>query len=582
MSRSASTGAVERRLWKDNPGARRIVVASTVLSLAASLCWVAFALALSVVVARVFVDGGTLGSVDALLLAMLGLVVVRGGLLWGGEVVAQRAASGITTDLRGRLATALVALGPTAVRGERIGDLVYAAGEGVETLDPYVTRYVPARALAVLVPILVAAVVFVLDPWTVPILLIAGPVLVLLLGLIGRRVRDLAERRERELAWMNAHFLDVLRGLATLKMFGRSTEQAETIRAVSRRQGSSTMDVLRTAFQTTLVLEWGATAATALVAIETSVRLMAGGLAFERALAVLLLTPEFFLPLRRLSAEYHVGRSAAAAAERVYAVLDTPARIHVPAPGASRPLPARMDVRFDDVVVTYDDGSRTALAGCSLEIPQGRTIALVGPTGAGKTTVANVLLRFVDPDGGRVTVDGEPLSEIDPALWRTRVAWVPQQASLFHGTVAENLRLARAEASDDDLVAAATAANADGFLADLPDGYATPIGEGGVRLSGGERQRLALARAFLKDAPLLILDEPTSHLDRETASLVLEAVSRLTEGRTVLVIAHLPEPVADADVVVSLRRGRVVGDHPPEPSDAPNGRVAPVAFEGRP
>jgi ATP-binding cassette, subfamily C, bacterial CydD len=582
MRRSASAGAVERRLWKDHPGARHIVVASTVLSLAASLCWIAFALALSVVVARVFVDGGTLGSVGALLLAMLALVLVRGGLLWGGEVVAQRAASGIMTDLRGRLATALVALGPTFVRGERIGDLVYTAGEGVETLDPYVTRYVPARALAVLVPILVAAVVFVLDPWTVPILLIAGPVLVLLLGLIGRRVRDLAERRERELAWMNAHFLDVLRGLATLKMFGRSAEQAETIRAVSRRQGSSTMDVLRTAFQTTLVLEWGATAATALVAIETSVRLMAGGLAFERALAVLLLTPEFFLPLRRLSAEYHVGRSAAAAAEGVYAVVDAPARIHVPAPGSSRPLPARMDVRFDDVVVTYDDGSRTALAGCSLEIPQGRTIALVGPTGAGKTTVANVLLRFVDPDRGRVTVDGEPLSEIDPALWRTRVAWVPQQPSLFHGTVAENLRLARAEASDDDLVAAATAANADAFLAGLPDGYATPIGEGGVRLSGGERQRLAIARAFLKDAPLLILDEPTSHLDRESASLVLEAVSRLTEGRTVLVIAHLPEPVADADVVVSLRAGRVVGDHRPEPSDAPNGRVAPVAFEGRP
>ena len=341
--------------------------------------------------------------------------------------------------------------------------------------------------------------------------------LVLLLGLIGRRVRDLAERRERELAWMNAHFLDVLRGLPTLKMFGRSAEQAETIRAVSRRQGSSTMDVLRTAFQTTLVLEWGATAATALVAIETSVRLMAGGLAFERALAVLLLTPEFFLPLRRLSAEYHVGRSASAAAERVYAVLDAPVRIHVPAPGAGRPLPARMDVRFDDVVVTYDDGSRTALAGCSLEIPHGRTVALVGPTGAGKTTVANVLLRFVDPDRGRVTVGGEPLSELDPALWRTRVAWVPQHASLFHGSVADNLRLARPDASDDDLVVAASAANAHGFVTDLPDGYATPIGEGGARLSGGERQRIALARAFLKDAPLLILDEPTSHLDRESA-----------------------------------------------------------------
>jgi ATP-binding cassette, subfamily C, bacterial CydD len=509
---------------------------------------------------------------------MLALALVRGMLLWSSDVVAQRAAGGIETDLRDRLAAALVALGPTAVRGDRIGELVYTAGEGIDALDPYVTRYVPTRVLAVLVPVFVAGVVAVLDPWSVLILLIAGPFLVLLLGLIGRRVRDLTERRERELAWMNSHFLDVLRGLPTLKMFGRSAEQVETIRTVSRRQGSSTMDVLRTAFQTTLVLEWGATAATALVAIETSVRLMAGGLTFERALAVLLLTPEFFLPLRRLSAEYHVGRSAVTAAERVYAVLDTPVRIHVPAPGAARPLSARLDVRFDDVVVTYDDGSRTALAGCSLQIPQGRTVALVGPTGAGKTTVANVLLRFVDPQRGRVTVGGEPLTEIDPAIWRTQLAWVPQQASLFHGTVADNLRLARPDASDEDLVAAATAANAHGFVTALPDGYGTAIGEGGARLSGGERQRVALARAFLKDAPIVILDEPTSHLDRESETLVLEAASRLMRDRTVLVIAHRPEPVAGADVVLTLRAGRVVGD---EPSDAPNGRVAPIGSEGR-
>jgi ATP-binding cassette subfamily C protein CydD len=578
MRPSVSTGAVERRLWNDHPPARRTVAVAAGLSVAAAACWIAFALLLSVAVARVFVDGGTFASVDALLLAMLALAVVRGALLWSSDVVGQRAAGGIETDLRERLAGALVALGPTAVRGERIGDLVYTAGEGVDALDPYVTRYVPARVLAVLVPVLVAIVVAVLDPWSVLILLIAGPMLVLLLGLIGRRVRDLAERRERELAWMNAHFLDVLRGLPTLKMFGRSAEQAETIRAVSRRQGSSTMDVLRTAFQTTLVLEWGATAATALVAIETSVRLMAGGVTFERALAVLLLTPEFFLPLRRLSAEYHVGSSARAAAERVYAVLDIPVRIHVPAPGAARPLPARFDVRFDDVVVTYEDGSRTALAGCSLQIPQGRTVALVGPTGAGKTTVANVLLRFADPEQGRVTVGGVDLWDLDPAQWRTRVAWVPQQASLFHGTVADNLRLARPDASDDDLVAAATAANAHGFVTALPDGYATPVGEGGARLSGGERQRLALARAFLKDAPFVILDEPTSHLDRESERLVLEAASRLMRDRTVLVIAHRPEPVAGADVVVTLRAGRVVGDEPP---DAPNGRVFPIVSGGR-
>ena len=581
MRRSGSSGAVERRLWKDHPRARRTVAAAAALSAAAAACWIAFALLLAVAIARVFVDGGTLASVEALLLAMLALAFVRGALLWSSDVVGQRAAGGIQTDLRERLAAALVALGPTAVRGERIGELVYAAGEGVDALDPYVTRYVPARVLAVLVPVLVASVVAVLDPWSVLILLIAGPMLVLLLGLIGLRVRDLAERRERELAWMNAHFLDVLRGLPTLKMFGRSAEQAETIRAVSRRQGSSTMDVLRTAFQTTLVLEWGATAATALVAIETSVRLMAGGLTFERALAVLLLTPEFFLPLRRLSAEYHVGRSAAAAAERIYAVLDTPARIHVPAPGAGRPLPARLDVRFDDVVVTYDDGSRTALAGCSLQIPQGRTVALVGPTGAGKTTVANVLLRFVDPEHGRVTVGGEPLSEIDPALWRSRVAWVPQQASLFHGTRGRQpppgpaRRLGRRPRGRGDRrqrprlrdgparrvrdpdrrgrrPAERRGAPAPRARAGLPQGRAAPD-PGRADVASRSRERVARARGGLAaDAG------PDGARDRTPA--------RAGGGRGRR--RHPP-------------RGAGGRGPSPEPSDAPNGRVAPIAFEGR-
>jgi ATP-binding cassette, subfamily C, bacterial CydD len=523
-------------------------------------CWLALCVLLAQVVGGVFLGHQTLAAMEVPLLGMLGLVLVRGGLLWGGEVAAQRAADALKHGLRARIAARLVALGPAYTRGQRAGELVYVAGEAVEALDAYVTRYLPARALSVVVPLLVALLVLFLDPWALAILLFAWPVLLLLLALIGIRVRDLTERRERELAWMNAHFLDMLRGLPTLELFGRSGDAAATIQRVSTRHAAATMDVLRTAFQSSLVLEWGAVGATAMVAIETSVRVMSGGLPFDHALAALLLAPEFFLPLRKLSLEYHAGRAGAAAASRTHALLDLPE----PSRGAGgRRLPSRHDLRFEDVCVAYDRGARPALRGFSLEVADGQMVALVGATGAGKSTVAELLLRFVEPDGGGVEVGGTPLPELDPRMWRTRVAWVPQHPTLFHGTVAENIRLARPEASDHEVVAAAEAAQAHQFILDLPGGYGAGVGEGGARLSGGERQRLALARAFLKDAPLLILDEATSHLDEGSQSLVLDALDRLRRGRTVLLIAHRLEVAAAADLVAVMDAGRVVEVRPP-------------------
>jgi ATP-binding cassette, subfamily C, bacterial CydD len=551
----AADRELERRVWSDRRRARTILNVANALSFAGAACWVAFALLLADVVGRAFLQDARLGSLAVPIAAMLALVLARAGFLWGGEVVAQRAAEDVKTGLRERLGTKLAELGPTYTRGERTGELVHAAGEGVEALGPYVTRFRPARTLAAAVPVAIALVVFALDPWTVTILVVTGPVLVLLLDLIGRRVRDQTRRRERELAWMSAHFLDVLRGLPTLKLFGRSAEQAETLEDVGRRYGATTMDVLRTAFQTTLVLEWGATAATALVAIETSVRLMAGVLAFETALAVLLLTPEFFLPLRRLAADYHAGRAGAAAASRVSGILDEPVRISkVP---RRVPSPERFDIRFDDVHVSFDGGSRRALSACSFHVPEGSLVAVVGPTGAGKTTVANVLLRFVEPDRGSVLVGGTRLDEIDPQEWRERVALVPQHPYLFHGTIAENLRLARPSATDGELEVAATAAHAHAFIERLSDGYATQVGEGGARLSGGERQRLAIARAFLRDAPLVVLDEPLAQLDPEAETAVIDAIEALARSRTALVITHRPERFAGADVI-ALDGGRVV------------------------
>ncbi len=557
------------------------------------VCVVAQAYVLSDIVDRVFQKKQTLNDVTSLLAVLLALACIRAATIWSGDVLAQRSASHLKGSLREKLVQHLFILGPAYTQSERSGELVNAAVEGVEVLDEYITSYQPARLLAGLAPIFVLLVILLLDPPTTLILLFTGPILVLLLAFIGSRTQEITERRFLELSWMSAFFLDMLQGLATLKMFGRSREQIENIRDISQRYGDTTMEVLRLAFQTSLVLEWGGTVATALVAVEVSLRLMSGALPFNRALAVLIITPEFFLPLRQLAIQYHAGQAGKAAADRIFAILDTKASHTTTATfdsaaGAhsertlsdleqrekeskwksknapTAPLrmrlavPARSDIRFDDVSFAYDNGQRPALLGFSLHIPHGQTIALVGATGAGKTTAAQLLLRFIEPDRGLITVDGAPLSEIDPAAWRLHVAWVPQLPHLFHGTIADNLRLARPEASQAEIIAAAQAAHVHEFIQALPQGYDTPIGERGARLSGGQQQRIAIARAFLKDAPFLILDEATSHLDSQSEAAIQDALARLMRGRTVLIIAHRLKLVYSAYQVAVLDQGRVI------------------------
>jgi ATP-binding cassette, subfamily C, bacterial CydD len=517
------------------------------------LAWFTAIVVLSGVIDDVFLRGADAADVQPRVVLLLGLIAIRAALVGAGERAGEAAGASLVRSLRGHLTAALFRLGPVAVRGERSGDLVRLAGDGVESVGPWLSRFRSARILAVVVPTIVVLAVLALDPWSVLILVVTGPVLVLLLSLIGRRVRDATARREDELAWTSAHFLDVLRGLPTLKMFGRADEHATVIEAVGRRNAETTMDVLRTAFQTTLVLEWGATAATALVAIEVSVRLMGGEVAFAPALAVLLLTPEFFAPLRRLSAEYHTGPAGVAAAARIFEVIDRPAPA---ATAAAMQAPEQGPIRFDDVAVAYDGDTRPALRGLTLELPAVGSVALVGPTGAGKSTVADVLLRYVEPDAGVVTTGGIDLRTTEPVAWRSTIAWVGQRPSLFAGTIADNLLLGRTDASEADLWDALAAAASDGFVRGLPRGLETPVGEGGIRLSGGERQRLALARAFLRDAPLLILDEATSHLDGETQERVLTTVRELARDRAVLLIAHRPEVARIADVVVAMEAGR--------------------------
>lgn len=530
----------------------------------AAAAYILLAFFLSDVISRVFLEKETLAEVSNSLYFMLLLLVVRGGLLWSLELFGQRSATIVKGSLREQLSKKLLSLGPHYTRAERTGELTSTIVEGVESLDSFLTQYLTSKALAVLVPIVVFLVVLLLDPWTTLIFLVAGPMMLLILALIGRRAKAITERRFLEMSWMSAFFLDILQGLTTLKMFGREKEQARNIRQISEEYGSTTMEILRTAFQSSLVMEWAATAATAMAALTVSLRLVSGTLPFTIALTVLILTPEFFLPMRQYALRFHAGTAGKAAADRIYAILDTPRmRADINKSRNESSLPKSLDIVFERVTFSYKDGEGPALREFSLEIPYGSSLLVVGPTGAGKTTISQLLLRFSEPARGRITVGGVPQHAIDMDIWRRQIAYVPQLPHIFHGTIADNVRLARQRATLEEIVSASVAAHADDFIRALPLGYETPVGERGARLSGGQQQRIALARAILKDAPILILDEPTTHLDRQSARIVTQTLKRLMVDRTVIVIAHHLETAIEFDQIVVLDNGRVVekGDH---------------------
>jgi ATP-binding cassette subfamily C protein CydD len=392
-------------------------------------------------------------------------------------------------------------------------------------------------------------------------MLLTAPMIPLFMILIGKGAERRNQRQWRQLALMSAHFLDVIQGLTTLRLFNASRREAQMIARISDDYRQGTMSVLRIAFLSSFVLEFFSTVSIAIVAVLVGFRLYWGDMTFLHGLFVLLLAPEFYLPLRNMGTQYHARMEAIGAAERMVDILNTPVTHSAGRQTTVADL-RRTELRFDSVGFRYPDG-RQGVSGLDLVIRPGETLALVGASGAGKTTLINLLMGFLQAQDGSLLVGETPLQALDAEAWRRQLAWLPQRPQLFPGTVSDNIRLGVPDADLPAVRRAAALAQADAFIEALPQGWNTPVGEGGQGLSGGQVQRIALARAFLRDAPLVVLDEPTANLDMDSETRVQTALRTLAAGRTLVVIAHRLRTVRDADRIVVLDNGRVAhtGSH---------------------
>jgi ATP-binding cassette subfamily C protein CydD len=550
-------------LKAQKPFAARYLTFSIALSATNGLLIIAQAWLFAAIVAAVVVEKRDLSGVATWLAALLPLFLARAGLAWAAEYFAFQAAARVKSELRARLVSHVMKLGPVGLAGEATGHIVSAVTDAVQMIEPYFMRYLTAVPLVAILPVAILVAVLPHDWLSATVFVVTAPLIPLFMILIGAGAERMNQRQWRKLARMSGHLLDVIQGLTTLKIFNASRNEAARVAQMAEAYRRDTMTVLRLAFLSSLVLEFFATVSIAVVAVLTGFRLMWGDMVFFDGLFVLMLAPEFYMPLRNMGTAYHARMEAVGAAERVVEILDMPVPNSL---SGTRKLDGGRGcaVRFDDVSLIFPDGRR-ALDGVSFDIAAGERVALVGPSGSGKSTIFNLLLGFVAPSAGLVAVDGVPLGELAIDDWRRRIAYLPQRPHLFEATAAQNIamRLDGAEVDREAVRQAARQAQADDFIAALPRGYDTAIGEHGAGLSGGEAQRLALARAFYRDASFVLLDEATAHLDADNQNLIGRAVDQLGRGRTILAIAHRLETVRAADRIVVLDHGRVVetGSH---------------------
>lgn len=538
--------------------AGHLLSASVALGSLAGILLIAQAAILAYVSDQAMFAQQSLAPLNPWLAAMVALLLGRVLLKRASNRLAFEGAARIKASLRRQLTEHLFQLGPQP--DQRSAALSTLLNDGVEALEDYYARYLPAVAFSAMIPLAILAVVLPLDGLSGLIFLFTAPLIPFFMILVGKQAETLNQQRWQQLARLGNHFLDLIQGLTQLRLLNASRREANTVAQIADDYRRATMSVLKVAFLSSLALEFLATISIALAAVTIGFRLYYGELDFGTGFLVLLLAPEFYLPLRNMGTQYHARMAGVSAAESMLDLLaQQPAEQGSQQPANSSCQPPR--ISLDQIHYQY--GERQALNGLSLQFTQQGLHAIVGRSGAGKSTLLDLLLGFIQPANGQLLINGTDLQQLDIKHWRAQLSWVPQSPRLFFGSVADNLRLASPQATDSELEQAARQAGADEFIQQLAQGYQTPLGEAGAQLSGGQRQRLALARALLKNAPVLILDEPSAHLDPHSEALIQGALADYARDHLVIVVAQRLHTIRQAKQIYLLDEGKLVeqGSH---------------------
>ncbi|NHQ60147.1 thiol reductant ABC exporter subunit CydD [Chlorobium sp. BLA1] len=551
---------IDRRLFQLIKEERAPFILSIISGSITSGMLIAQAFYLSKIIDGAFIQKSTINNLIPLF-GFFGLFsILRMLFNWSSQTEANRGTLTIRTKLFTRLTEKVGVLGPIYTRSVQSGKLSTTLIKGVEALDAYYSQYIPQIFFALFTPLLIVAAIFP-DDWISGVILVAtAPLIPLFMILIGKSASAMTEKQWKTMSRMSGYFLDVLQGLPTLKLFAQSREQRKSIEESGENFRQATMRVLKVAFLSSLTLELVGTIGTAVIAVGIGLRIMKGQIGFQPALFVLLLTPDFYLPLRQLGTKFHAGMEGVSASKEIFAILEQPAPLDSPGVPAIQAEPfGRYPLILNNLSYSYPGSEVAAIDNITATIPAGKTTAIIGPSGAGKSTLINLLLRFQEPATGSITMNGRPVHEIPLEEWHREISWVPQHPYLFNATLQENILLGRADASEQEISDTLEKTGLLSFVGTLPKGLETMIGEQGSRLSGGEAQRVALARAFLKNAPLLILDEPTSHTDPELEAALRSSILELMKDRTTVVIAHRLETIMRAEQIIVVSKGRITG-----------------------